>query len=163
RSECDTAGKHPRTRHGLKDGATDKVTIQQWWTETPQANIGIVTGPESGLFMLGPDGQAGIDALAALEHQYGLLPKTPRTRSGGGGRHYYFRWPAQARIRNRRNINGLPIDVRGAGGYAVAAPSLHESGNTYEWEIAPNDAELAQAPTWLLEWLGHKRDSARFG
>jgi hypothetical protein len=103
--------------------------------------------------MLGPDGQAGIDALAELERQHGPLPRTPMLRSGGGGRHYYFLWPAEGGIKSMANFDGLPLDVRGEGGLVVAPPSLHASGHSYTWEIPPAEADLAPAPTWLLERL----------
>src|SRR5262245_59359825 len=146
-------GKHPRTRRGLTDATVDEDTINRWWTEFPTANVGVATGPESGCFMIGPDGQEGIDALAVLEKQNGPLPTTLRLRSGGGGRHYYFAWPAEGGIKTGANYNGLPIDVRGAGGLAVAPPSLHASGNRYVWEVLPDTVPLASAPEWLLEWL----------
>jgi hypothetical protein len=152
--DCGTnAGKHPRTHHGLKDATTNEDTIRAWWSRWPSANVGIATGPVSGFFMLGPNGQAGIDALAELERQHGPLPPTPRLRSGGGGRHYYLAWPAEGGIKSGANYNGLPIDVRGLGGLVVAAPSLHASGNRYTWEVPPDGMELAQAPPWLLQWL----------
>lgn len=157
--DCDSIGKHPLTAHGLKDATTDETIIRRWWTEAPTANVGIRTGKESGFFMVGPDGQSGIDALAELERQHGPLPKTPRLRSGGGGQHYYFRWPADGKIKNARNHNGLPIDVRGAGGYVVAPPSLHTSGNAYTWEVLPDEAPLADAPDWLLDWLRKPKET----
>jgi hypothetical protein len=150
-ADCTSPGKHPRTDHGLKDGTTDAATIRRWWSRWPTANIGVCTGPKSGVVMVGPDGQAGIDALAKLESEHGELPRTPRTRSGSGGRHYYFRWPVEGSIGNRRNRRGLPIDVRGQGGYFVAPPSRNQSG-PYVWEVHPNDCLLADAPEWLLSW-----------
>src|SRR5262245_25783682 len=78
-----SAGKHPLNRGGVTDATTDTALIEGWWASWPLANVGIATGPESGLFMLGPDGQAGIEALAALEARHGPLPATPRLRSGG--------------------------------------------------------------------------------
>jgi hypothetical protein len=103
--------------------------------------------------MLGPDGQAGIAALAELERQHGSLPPTPRVQSGGGGRHYYFGWPSEDGVKSGANFNGLPIDVRGPGGLVVAPPSLHFTGSRYTWEARPEVIELAQAPSWLLDWL----------
>lgn len=150
---CGSAGKHPQTRHGRKDATNDQSTIIQWWATWPTANVGIATGPESGFFMLGPDGQAGIDALADLQRLHEQLPRTPLLRSGGGGQHYYFAWPDEGDIKTGANVHGLPIDVRGAGGLVVAPPSMHASGNSYFWEITPDEVQLAAAPAWLLEWL----------
>ena len=30
---CSSPGKHPRTRHGLKDATTDVAIIAQWWSK----------------------------------------------------------------------------------------------------------------------------------
>src|SRR5262249_43391755 len=68
--------KHPRTPHGFQDATTDETQLATGWAAWPDANIGIATGPESGIFVIGPDGQAGIDALAEIEQQYGTLPPT---------------------------------------------------------------------------------------
>src|SRR5215211_72783 len=43
------AGKHPRTPNGLHDATTDPTTIDHWWSKWPDANIGIRTGPGSGV------------------------------------------------------------------------------------------------------------------
>jgi hypothetical protein len=42
------------------------------------------------------------------------------------------------------------VDIKGEGGYVVAAPSLHASGNRYEWGI---EGEAPDAPRWLLSLL----------
>ena len=49
------AGKHPLTAHGLKDASADPQHVERWWRATPAANIGIVTGKESGLVVLDVD------------------------------------------------------------------------------------------------------------
>lgn len=151
KADCGSAGKHPRTKHGPKDATTHPATIRRWWKTWPSANIGVCTGPENDIWMLGPDGQAGIEALAALEREHGDLPRTPRARSGSGGRHLIFRWPSDGTVTNRRNHRDLPIDVRGEGGYFVAAPSTNANG-CYVWEIPPLECEPAEAPSWLLAW-----------
>ena len=107
--------------------------------------------------MLGPDGAAGLAVLADLQQKHGPLPTTPRARSGGGegdrGRHYLFAWPSEGSVCNRQDHRGLPVDVRGKGGLFVAPPSVHLSGHSYEWEVPPEAAPLAEAPAWLLEWV----------
>jgi hypothetical protein len=138
--------------HGAKDATTNPARITGWWGAHPSANIGIATGEASGLFVVGPDGQAGIDALTDLERRYGALPATPTARTGGGGCHRYYRWPASGGITNRQDHEGLPIDVRGEGGYAVAPPSQNGAG-PYTWELAPDAIEVAEAPPWFLDWI----------
>src|SRR5262249_29105841 len=140
----------PLTLRGLKDGTTNSTTVRHWWAEAALANVGVVTGPASGVWMLGPDGESGIEALAELEHTHGPLPATPRSRSGGGGRHYVFSWPAPATIHTTANRNRLKTEVRGAGGFFVAPPSGHAPGGPSRWEIGPDTAPPAPAPAWLL-------------
>lgn len=159
RLECTATGKHPLARavpHGSSDATTDLDLIRRWWTSWPKANIGIATGPASKIWMLGPDGAKGIEAQSDLEREHYSLPLTVRAKSGNAdpGRHFIFSWPGSGTIPNLRNHRGLPIDVRGAGGYFIAAPSLHKSGSRYAWEIAPGGATpVADAPEWLLHWV----------
>ena len=138
------------TRHGHKDATTDEEAIRAWWGETPKANIGIRTGKESGIFVVDLDGEEGIEALAKLEAENGPLPRTPTVRTGGGGRHRYFVYPAGVEVKNKTKVLGLPIDVRGDGGYVIGAGSNHPNGE-YRWEITPDEAPLAEAPEWLLK------------
>jgi hypothetical protein len=54
RSDCHSAGKHPRTGHGHRDASTDPQQIRRWWAMWPDANIGIASG-ESGLVVIDVD------------------------------------------------------------------------------------------------------------
>ena len=155
-TECDRPGKHPITSQGLKDATADFTIVSRWWIDTPDANVGILTGPESGFWVLDVDGPEGVKAIAELERQHGALPRTPTTRTGGGGRHFFFAWPAGRVIKNAAGLAGQPIDVRANAGYVVAPPSTHASGASYEWEVSPNDAALAEAPPWLIELVTKK-------
>ena len=65
--DCTSAGKHPRTASGLKQASKSVETIRRWWGRWPEANIGIATGPESGLCVLDVDGEEGQTALRELE------------------------------------------------------------------------------------------------
>ncbi|MBY0460601.1 MAG: DUF3987 domain-containing protein, partial [Gemmataceae bacterium] len=149
---CGSAGKHPRTKNGLKDATTDPDTIRGWWQKWPLANIGVVTGPASGFWVLGPDGPEGLADLHRLVDENGSTPRTARVRSGSGGQHLLFRWPSDGKpIPNRKNHRGTKIDVRACGdgpGYVVAPPSKNANG-AYEWI---EDTDPAEAPPWLLLW-----------
>jgi hypothetical protein len=155
KADCGSPGKHPRTANGSKDGTTDAATIRCWWKRSPTANVAICTGKGSGVWMLGPDGEQGIEDLAELVRKYGGLPRTPTARSGSGGRHYFFRWPSEGMIGNQKKHRGTEIDFRGEGGYAVAAPSRNDKGG-YVWEIPPDKCEPAEAPGWLVAWCRAK-------
>jgi hypothetical protein len=144
--DCRTPGKHPLLTNGRDGASTDPEVIRAWWSRWRKANIGILTGGESGLLVLDVDYRAGgSESLADLLHEHGPLPDTPEALTGNG-RHLYFSWPDGARSGNI----GLGLDVKGSGGYAVAPPSLHACGRRYEWESAahPDDGPLAEPPAW---------------
>jgi putative DNA primase/helicase len=119
------AGKHPigwLVPHGVHDATTNESTIRRWWTDEPNANIGIATGAVSGIIVLDVDGEDGEASLAALEREHGPLPETPTVLTGKG-RHLYFAHPGVP-VPNRVRV-ALGLDVRGDGGYVVAPPSIH--------------------------------------
>lgn len=141
------AAKHPRTAHGVTDATTNGDTIARWWRLWPEANVGIATGRRSRLVVLDVDPRSGGDtSLAALIAQHGPLPETPCVRTGGGGLHYYFAHPGD-RVKNSASKVGAGLDIRGDGGYVVAPPSLHASGEPYVWAVACRPAPL---PSWLM-------------
>jgi len=149
---CGSIGKHPRTLNGLKNATTDSNTIQDWIKQYHQFNICIATGAISNIFVLDIDpDNGGRKSLKLLELKFGELPITWTSNTGGGGNHLIFRHPGY-QVRNRTGF--MPgLDIRGDGGYIVAPPSIHKSGKPYEWEIFlhPNEVEISNAPTWLLE------------
>jgi hypothetical protein len=146
---CESPGKHPMTRHGLKDATADAAVVRQRWYCAPDANVGIACSAECCVLDVDPR-HGGDVALAELERQHGLLPVTWTAKTGGGGWHHFFR--PQHEIRNSAGTIGAGLDIRGTGGYVVAPPSRHVSGNYYEWRLghAPGEVPLAMMPTWLL-------------
>jgi hypothetical protein len=131
--------------NGCHDGTTDEATIRAWWKKFPKANIGLSTGPMSGLLVVDVDGEEGEENLKALNLG---LPPTLTNLTGGGGRHLVFSYPPGETISISAGRLGLKIDTRGAGGYIVAPPSLHpDTGAFYEWQ---DDAVTIAAPPEAL-------------
>lgn len=156
RADCSSPGKHPRVRRGLYEGTTDSQKIESWWRHWPQANIGIATGPDSGLLVIDVDLPKGEPSLQRLEQLGKKLPETLTARTGGGGLHLYFVHPDRTLPNTTGRLPGLVetlegVDVRAHGGYVVAPPSLHISSGKYLW-IDANQA-LAELPGWIEEPL----------
>jgi hypothetical protein len=150
---CENVGKHPRIRNGCHGAQTDPDRIRAWWRRWPYANLGIATGPGSGVCVLDVDPRHGGDeTLQALERQYGAVPLTWRFLTGGGGEHILFRCPAGERLSNSAGKLGEGLDTRGEGGLIVAPPSLHASGRRYAISVDhhPQDVPLADVPEWML-------------
>jgi hypothetical protein len=81
-----SAGKHPRTPHGLYDASRQPDQLWRWWHRWPNANVGIRTGQISGLVILDVDVRhSGQDSLERLQSTYAPLPPTLTAQSGGGG------------------------------------------------------------------------------
>jgi hypothetical protein len=155
-STCARAGKHPRTQNGFRDATTDRPQIKEWFSESPEANIGIATGSVSGTFVLDIDGNVGRKTLSELESRYGKLPVTVTVKTGLG-QHFYFRLNG-SQIRNSAGRVGKGIDVRGDGGYVVGVGSVHRSGAKYRYVKGcnPDDVAVADAPAWLLARIAGK-------
>jgi hypothetical protein len=142
--------KTPITSHGFKDASTDPEQIRAWWTEHPDANIGIATGKDSGISVLDvdvKDGAAGELTLRGLLEQHDAdLTEHVCQRTASGGLHYVFAYDPRARQGTK--CYGPGLDGRNDGGYIVAAPSIID-GVTYEWIVKPGE-QLA-IPEWLLQ------------
>ena len=155
KADCASPGKHPHTKHGLKDSSTDPEVIHRWWSDWPDANVGIRTGVASGLVVLDIDPRNGGDqSLDVILHEQGDLPPTVEALTGGGGRHIIFAHPGDGAKITRSSV-GLGIDVKSDGGYIVAPPSVHISGEQYRWrqDHGPHETQPAALPNWLREML----------
>lgn len=145
-----SAGKHPIGRRWQHRVLTSGADVQAVWDELPDANVGIVTGPPSGYFVLDVDPRHdGFERLAELTDVRGPLPRTRTVRTGSGGLHYAFLLPAGARITNSRGRLPVGLDIRGDGGFVVAPPSVSGFG-PYRLEV--NDP-LVLPPAWLVELI----------
>ena len=92
-----------------------ETEINEWYQQWPNANVGIVTGKVSGIVVLDVDPRHGGDkSLAKWQQQHGPLPRTVEVRTGGGGRHLYFKHPGGV-IHNKVGL-APGIDLRGDGG-----------------------------------------------
>ncbi len=131
---CVQPGKHPLGQlvpHGLTEATTNRARILAWWTQQPQANIGLACGHRFDVLDL--DGPHGVTALRqfAADHRMTFPARGPVVRSGRaeGGWHYYL---APAGLpRRARLLDG--VDYQAIGAYVVAPPSRHATGNRYAW------------------------------
>ena len=153
---CPSIGKHPRIDDWTNAATADEGKINTWWRTWPHANIGVLTGPPSGLVVLDVDPRHGGDeSIQKLIEEHGQLPWCPAVETGSGGQHYYLRHPGRL-IKSRAGI--LPgLDVKGDGGMVVAPPSVHATGMSYRWYDGYSPLEavipLPDIPDWLMALL----------
>jgi len=161
-------GKKPITAwEEFQSRIASEDEIRAWWTKTPSANIGIVTGKISGIFVVDLDKYAP-DYSEEIFNQY--FPDNlicPTASTARGGQHLYFSYPENSNISiGARNVDG--IDFRGEGGFVVAPPSIGENKKPYEWIInfdratlvPPPEAYINKAST-LYKGNGDKKDECR--
>ncbi|KZE91700.1 MULTISPECIES: bifunctional DNA primase/polymerase [Micrococcales] len=135
---CAPWGKRPATGHGFHDATTDLDQVEEWWRQSPGANIGVPTGTASGAVVVdvdvhGPvDGRTSFDraARAGLVEGWELLVRTPT-----GGMHAYY--PATPGTEQRSwQAARAGIDFRGDGGYIIVPPSARSiDGTTVSYQV----------------------------
>ena len=96
--------------------------VRRWWSDKPNCNIGVVTGPVSGICVVDVD--SGDPAEIYKEAPCEMIQKTPK------GWHLVYRHPGFT-VLTRAGVRP-GIDVRGDGGYIVASPSV-VNGKEYKW------------------------------
>ncbi|MBV9727449.1 MAG: bifunctional DNA primase/polymerase, partial [Gammaproteobacteria bacterium] len=145
------------TPHGFKDATVDTERIMRFWRDNPEYNVAIVTGKDSGLFVLDVDDRSGgLETLHALTGKHGGLPQTTTVVTPSGGTHYFFRHAGGQPLPCTTNFPGPGLDLRADGGYVLAPPSVGSNGRHYEYDdrVAP-----ALPPEWLVKALAEYREA----
>lgn len=186
---CVPRGKRPLVRSGFHDAATDERRVGAWWRRWPEANIGMPTGPRSGVDVVDIDVRAAGSGFTAYGRatEAGLVGgEVARVRTPSGGMHVYFCaiapqpcWQAA----------GAHVDFRGDGGYVLVPPSeittpsgfvRYEALSLPPAGAQPLDARALRAfvdprptrarqappahgvePTALVEWVARLREGER--
>jgi hypothetical protein len=154
-------GKHPRI-NAWQQAFCDITAVDGWWAQWPNANIGLRLDD---LVCLDVDGEKGLRSLAALELEHGPFDRRAYQRSGSGGLHILFDGVPGVKM-NRGFLPGLDF-LCGNVCYVVAEPSLHKSGNQYQWfgDVNPRSARrdqipLVAPPAWLLRVAATQKPKA---
>lgn len=165
--DCLSPGKHPALAwQRFQTKPIDEAQLDIWFGEGSkyaQWNIGLITGAISGnVFVIDVDcgdGKNGLESLHQLQMTYDDLPPTMETQTGGGGLHYFYRAPTGVRVTTDKNVLGSGIDIRGEGGFVVAAGSTHASGRDYLCDFD----EIADAPEWLIPLVLENAEHTQHG
>ncbi len=111
-----------------------------WWRDSDRG-VAIITGRPSGIVVIDVDPRNGGDAARTYADTACIAI------TGGGGRHFICRYPEE--------LDHIPcgktiepgVDRKGDGGYIVAPPSIHPSGEPYRWEAY---GDLGELPDWVI-------------
>ena len=106
-----------------------KAMVEAWFNNLTGAGVGVVTGKISNMVVLDVEKSCPYP----IEELLKKYPTQMIARSGGGGWHLFYQYPVnQSRVSNRvRIFDGA--DLRADGGFIVLPPTMHQSGNRYEW------------------------------
>lgn len=152
--------------HGLSEATTDLATITRWFTERPDANIGIANRA-SGILTIDLDTHSadadGIKYFDQLKRDE-KYPNTPLQLTPGGlsgGRHLIFKHPHDVDVRAKierlnpetKQKEATGVETRSAA-YIVAAPSVVH-GKAYKWLKGYSllDRQPLELPDWLLPYI----------
>lgn len=141
-------GKHPVPRSWARESTDDLATLARMFGRGAW-NAGVDCG-RSGLLVVDEDTPGGMDRLCADHGR--PMPHTFTVATGRpGGRHLYFRQPADLPFGNSPGrLAAYGCDVRSRGGYVIAPGSLHQTGRTYTLAV---QARIAPAPEWIAALL----------
>lgn len=148
--------KIPTRRGWTQAGALrGQSEVAEWWVNSPNDIPGVVTGAESGVWVLDVDPRnGGSDSLARLD-SVGALGQTFRVTTPQGGWHFYFTWPPGwgADAIGSRPLEGYAgLDIKGAGGFAAAPGAIVQVADFFGAYQAPlGPSRVLNAPDWLLE------------
>lgn len=158
-------GKHAILTGRHEDVASsDSDKITEWWTQWPDANIGI-WAKGSNIFTVDIDPRSGGDIdFARLEELVDgeIFPTITQitgdypTRAGKRrGQHLVYQCPPGYTFPpNLKGLNLNGIDIK-HNGYFLVYPSKHITGVTYEWEAgkAPWEVGVNQPGQKLLDYV----------
>lgn len=148
--------KIPTRRGWTQAGALrGQSEVAEWWVNSPNDIPGVVTGAESGVWVLDIDPRnGGSDSLAQLD-SVGALGQTFRVTTPQGGFHFYFTWPPgwENGAIGSRPLEGYPgIDIKGAGGFAAAPGAIVQIADwTGQYQVPIGPSRVLNSPDWLLE------------
>ena len=148
----------------------DLDRVRRFWTDHPDANIGLATGERSGsVYVLDFDKEHeetsdGWEREAQWEKDTGLHLnlETVMSLTGRGGNQVFFhadprRWKQDAHGAKADIFeDSSGCDIRGDGNYCLLPPSIHPNGNRYEWEQRPDEYPIPEADKAFYEYIKGK-------
>lgn len=138
----------PLIKDWPKNATNDPAAIDTWWTQWPDANIGIHC---EGLLVIDVDVKnGGLEAFELLSGKM-ALPETLVNQTPTGGKHIIYRLPEDhPGVKNSVQVLGSGLDVRSTNGYIVGPGSTVSAG---KYTRAAH-VEIAYAPAELVQQCG---------
>lgn len=161
--DCKSPGKVPLLSHWTnlkRNDRCDNGLDELFESVNYNCNIGLLTGVEGGLVVLDVDGEDGWESLINCgivdeeANQAECYSGATVTTGRIGGIHYWFS-PGGEII--PKKIGFLPkLDFIAEGGFVLAPPSVHRSGNIYAFKgdsfhYSLSTGDLPVIPDWIVD------------
>ena len=131
--------------------------IEAWWRRDPDANIAIVTGEVSKMFVVDIDSAEGLESFEGLKPAETLCAITSQ-EGEFLKRQYFFKSPGFL-VPNDYGDILTGCEILGEGHYVVVPPSSHPTGFRRYWTSTLNlRDQIKNAPPKLLEELRKKAE-----
>lgn len=143
-------GKDPLVKWKALAKPPAQFTLDRWCERFDAANIGLVTGP-SRLTIVDVDDYGGSGLADEMERRCGRTPlvtATPR-----GGLHLWYRGGGE---KSQTRLEGMLVEVRAIGGFAVVPPSTRPGVGPYRIVRGSLD-DLDRLPTIIANSLPRHR------
>ena len=151
-----SSSKHLAVTHADLFMATDNLQqLRSWARESP--HWALVTGPDSGVFVLEVDGGEGLASLLDLCGDDWSWLDTLRSVAGEK-RCIFFAWPDGRRLISKGHKIGEGLSVLGEGDWLLVPPSCEPHGTQHIY-LNPG-ADVIAAPAWLLDRAFEPADTA---
>ena len=139
-----------------RDKRPDTAEIKKWWSQWPNANVGIATGSYSGVDVLDFDGAQVIPQVEQITGEQVDKTYSVTTGRADGGTHIYYKHNKNNKLKNMVGaIPGVSMDIRTDKGILVVPPSVHfKTKSVYKWngrDPRLNGAEFSQMPLSILQ------------
>jgi hypothetical protein len=142
--DCTSPGKHPLLSFNWKLSATNKEDNIRGWFNRPMINYAIATGRKSNT----SNKKLIVIDIDDSNHPFiERMPKTFSYRTGSGGYHFWF-W-TQYNVSNSVGYLSTKVDVRGTNGYVIIPPSIHKTGESYNFFENSLDNPILNIPDWI--------------
>jgi hypothetical protein len=149
---CSSPGKAPLVAWmTFQQRPPSEAQVEAWWAAWPNANVGLVLGPASGLVGIDIDGPGGGRILEEVSR--GELPRTLAFATARGRRLLYALPEGAGAVNRAYGGGGGEVRVLARGSVTVMPPSRHASGKRYRWlsRQGPDHVLPAPAPGWVVE------------
>lgn len=132
-----------------RSATSEQAVIDRWLSQWPDANVGLLLGPASGVIDVEYDSDQGRDILEPILKNC----KTPTYRSAKSV-HRLFAWEdCYAGQKAKFGFRGTEWRFGLDKAQSVIPPSLHESGVRYQWIIPPSECDVIALPLSAKEML----------